>query len=281
MPRPMGADGRPGTLNLLRTGLAKLFEGSNRGLLLDLTVFVLNLAAMGVLARLFVQVLHNATAGSKSAEWVLIAMAAALFVLAPIGAVLKRWHHHQQRASRTSLLDEEAMGSCLFNPIFYFCLTVLIFATVNAFFIQTVYGRQEPPGGVFIATIFGGIALMIFHVILVYRYFSPPKAPPKSAFLRSRTSAFLGDACLFVNMALFQLIWNLIGISPWPRPSGVFDFIFRCLLLAFLALLLYFPPRMFYLADDIGKRRTWALIFLANAPILVRVLIGAEAGVQW
>jgi hypothetical protein len=31
---------------------------------------------------------------------------------------------------------------------------------------------------------------------------------------------------------------------------------------------------MFYLVEDIGKRRTWVMILLANAPVLVRVLFG-------
>ena len=173
------------------------------------------------------------------------------------------------------------MSGCLFNPIFYFCLTAIIFATVNAFILERVYGRKEPNGDVFVTSIFLGIALMILHTVLVYRYFSPPKKAPKSAFLRGRASAFLGDAFLFVNMVLFQLLWNLLALLKVPHPTGLTDFVLRFLFLLFLALLLYFPPRMFYLADDIGKRRTWLMILLANSPILARVLIGTDTGVRW
>ena len=115
---------------------------------------------------------------------------------------------------------------------------------------------------------------MILHTWLVYRYFSPPKNPPRSAFLRTPASDLIGDACLFLNMLLFQLIWNLFSFAGLGAPSGVVDAVLRLLLLMFLALLLYFPPRMFYLAEDIGKPRTWVMILLANAPVIYRMLAG-------
>ncbi len=266
---------------LPRTALATLSVASNRGLLLDLFVFLLNLTVMLGLSRLFVGTIQRAETGDKGAATILFAMGVALFVLAPVGAALKRWHARKRLGFSKADEGSDHLGGCLFNPIFYFCLTALIFAALNAFILQTAYGRTEPPGGVFVASILVGIALMILHTALVYRYFSPPKEPPRSAFLRGRSSAFLGDACLFANMVLFQLIWNLLSTVEAPRPAGLFDFVFRFLILAFLSLLLYFPPRMFYLAEDIGKRRTWLMILLANSPILVRVMLGTGPALQW
>jgi hypothetical protein len=40
--------------------------------------------------------------------------------------------------------------------------------------------------------------------------------------------------------------------------------------------LIYFPPRMFYLYEDINRGRTWAMMFLANSPVIFRVLIGTK-----
>ena len=274
----MAKDGNRAHPTLFQRSIAYLFAARNRGLLLDLFVFVLNLTAMFALSQLFVGTIRRASTGDKTAEMILFSMAVALFFLAPIGATLKRWHFHQRR-SNAKEIDE--FGGCLFNPIFYFCLTALIFASVNAFLLQTIYGKKEPDGGVFISSIFIGLALMILHTVLVYRYFSAPKGPPKSSFLRSRASAFVGDVCLFANMVLFQLIWNLLSMVDAPPPAGVFDFVFRFLILCFLALLLYFPPRMFYLAEDIGKRRTWLMIFIANSPILARFMFGIGSNVQW
>ncbi len=254
--------------------LAFFRASENRGLLLDAFVFLINLTGMGYLSTLFLDSIHRANAGDKGAAYLLFSMAIAMFCLAPLGATLKRWSFHQSVDKESAKEFSEELGGCLFNPIFYFCLTAVIFASINAFILQTVYGKEEPDGGVFVSSIFLGIGLMIAHTVLVYRYFSAPKKPPRMAFLKSPVSAFLGDACIFANMTLFQLIWNLMGTVDWPRPSGFWDFIFRFLMLLFLALLLYFPPRMFYLAGETNKWHTWATILLANSPILVRLMLG-------
>lgn len=75
-------------------------------------------------------------------------------------------------------------------------------------------------------------------------------------------------------MILFQVGWNLLTYSPVSRVSGFGEFLGRLLVLCFLAFLFYFPPRMFYLAEDINRRRTWITILLANSPVIVRSLVG-------
>jgi hypothetical protein len=47
--------------------------------------------------------------------------------------------------------------------------------------------------------------------------------------------------------------------------------------LCFIALLVYFPPRMFYLAEDVDRPRTWLTMLLANSPVILRVLFGIGA----
>lgn len=243
-----------------------------RGPALDLFAFAINVGAMAGLGNVFRGAISRASHDDPGAMRVLAWWAVALFFLAPIGAVLGRWHYHQRKAGGDG--DPDQLGGCLFNPIFYFCLTAVIFAAVNAFVMQEVYGKSEPDGGVFVGSILGGIVLMIVHVALVYRYFNTPKRPPRSAFLRSPVSGYLGDACFFLNMAMFQQIWGLLGEVKAPPPAGAFDFVFRILFLLFLALLLYFPPRMFYLVEDLKQRWTWATILLANAPIIGKFVFG-------
>jgi hypothetical protein len=82
-------------------------------------------------------------------------------------------------------------------------------------------------------------------------------------------------------MLFFQLIWNMLSFADLPRASGIVDIIARLFILCFLALLIYFPPRIFYLADDIRKRRTWVMMLLANSPIIIRVLIGVSPDSTW
>jgi hypothetical protein len=258
----------------IRALLASLLEDENRGLLLDVVVFSVNLAGMTLLLSVFRDLVRRASADERGAQLVLFACAALLFVLAPLGATLKRWHYHQRHGGAAGAAAMEGAGGCLFSPIFYFSLATVIFAAVNAFVLQQVYGRREPPGAVFVSSILGGIALIVLHTVLVYRYFSPPARPPRTAFMRSRASRLLGDTCLFANMLLFQVAWNALSFAGIGRPAGVMDAVLRLGVLVFLALLLYFPPRMFYLAEDISRPRTWLMIVVANAPVIVRLLLG-------
>ncbi len=258
------------------TAFSLLFARRNRGLLLDIFVFLINIFLMRLLVGEFLAVAKSASNGDIFSQVTLFLGAVAVMVLPPLGATLKRWHHYQWLKDESRMAEEAStgMGGCLFNPIFYFCLTALIFSTVNAGLMQFVYGNREPSGAVFVSSIFIGLALMITHTVLVYRYFSPPKHEPRSAFLRDPSSELIGDICIFVNMILFQVIWNLMTVVPFDRVSSLADFAGRLFLLVFSALLLYFPPRMFYLADDIRKRRTWAMILLANSPVIFKVMIG-------
>jgi hypothetical protein len=100
-------------------------------------------------------------------------------------------------------------------------------------------------------------------------------------FSARRRSAMLGDVCLFLNMILFQVFWNMLTFAGLGHPSGVTEFLGRLFLLCFLALLIYFPPRMIYLADDIRRRRTWVMMLLANSPVIIRVLIGSGTDRGW
>ncbi|MBS1715804.1 MAG: hypothetical protein JST30_15865 [Armatimonadetes bacterium] len=261
----------------VRRALRRLKLPQNLGSLLDVLVFLLNLWLMPKLAESFLKAIVRADKDAD-AQALLFTVATALMVLAPTGAVLKRWHRYKRGRPESGTEQRDPTDGCLFNPIVYFCTTALIFATANAFLLQKLYGKSEPDGGVFVGSVFLGIGLMVTHTVLVYRYFSVPKSEPRSEFLKGRASAVIGDACLFANMFVFQLVWNLLALVDVPPTTGPVDFVFRLFVLCFLALLFYFPPRMFYLADDIGKLRTWVTILQANLPVLIRVMIGTTAG---
>jgi hypothetical protein len=254
--------------------LRSLTDRSNRGLLLDTVVLAVNLLGATLLMEPFVDLVRRAARDDPRALSVVFGLFVALFVLGPLGASLKRWHFHSRLSGAQAPGAAARPGGCLFNPIFYFCLAAVIFASINAFIMQRAFGGRDPGPAVFAASILIGIGLIVLHTFLVYRYFTPPKRPPRSAFLRGPASELIGDACLFTNMLLFQLIWNLLSYSGMSAPSGVVDFVARLLGLSFLALLLYFPPRMFYLAEDFGKARTWLSMLAANSPVIVRVLLG-------
>jgi len=251
-------------------------------LLLDVVVFLVNVFLMNTLMRRFVDLVNDANEGDDFAQLMLFAGCIGVAVLPPLGATLKRWHFHQRlKREGKEAKDKVFLGGCFFNPIFYFCLTVVIFSAINAFVFQKVYGRSDPGQAVAVTSVFAGFILMLTHTFLVYRYFSPPKQKPKWKFLRDPRSELLGDVCIFVNMLLFQLGWNMLTLIQFDRVSSLLDFAGRLFFLSFLALLIYFPPRMFYLYEDIKRWQTWAMILLANSPVIVKIILGTPGEAGW
>lgn len=254
-----------------------LFSESNRGLLLDLVVFVANLFLMRWLTGLFLDLFQHVSAEEPLAKFALSLAGVAMWILPAAGAVLKRWHFHQRRKAAAQIFDNEEskFAGCLFNPIFYFCLNLVLVSAILTGIGDFLFGKALLENGyIFIPLVFTGLILTILQTILIYRYFSPPKKPPKHEFLRRPESELLGDVFIFVNMILFQVAWNILTMFNLGPPTGVADFLGRLFFLSFVALLVYFPPRMLYLAEDIHLRRTWLTMLLANSPVIARVVLG-------
>jgi len=263
--------------------LAKLFFKENRGLLLDIFVFVANLFLLRLLTRFYIDLFSDVSAENPSARFMLGVTFLAMWVLPALGAVLKRWHVHERlrKNGKTLEFGQTFAGGCLFNPIFYFCLNLVITAFVLTGLGEFFFGRSlTNNGAVFLPLVIAGLILTIFQTYLIYSYFSPPKRRPQTPFLLSPQSELLGDICLFINMMLFQVMWNLLTFMPLGYPKSFLEFGGRLFFLCFIALLVYFPPRMFYLIEDINRRRTWLTMLLANSPVIVRVLIGTQEGWQ-
>ena len=260
--------------------LTRLFAKTNRGLLLDIFVFVLNIFLMRFLTHLFIGVFQEVNAENPLAQLALGLTFSAMWILPAAGAVLKRWHFHERLKAqgKTVASEETKLAGCLFNPLFYFCLSLVLTSAVLASLGQFLFGnRGVDNGAVFVPFVILGLSLTIVQTYLIYRYFIPPKKPPQSEFLLSQQSEALGDVCLFVNMILFQVFWNMLTFAGLGHPSGALEFGGRLFFLCFIALLIYFPPRMFYLAEDINRPRTWLTMLLANSPVIIRVLIGASS----
>ena len=256
----------------------RLFAEENRGLLLDIFVFILNLFLMQWLTGYAIELFRYADAREPLAQFSLLLACVAMWVLPAAGAVLKRWHFHRRlnAAGKKFDLDAKAWG-CLFNPLVYFCLNLVLLSAIIAGAGQFLFGnRSLQSAAIFVPSIFIGLVCTIVQTYLIYRYFSPPKKPPRQRFLLQPESEKLGDVCLFLNMILFQIVWNLLAFADLGRPSGVLEFAGRLFFLSFTALLIYFPPRMFYLAEDIDRPRTWVMMLVANSPVIVRVLIGTK-----
>jgi hypothetical protein len=252
----------------------------NRGLLLDIFVFVANLFLLRLLTGLFIDLFKQVSAEDPLAKLALGCVFLSMWILPALGAVLKRRPLHQRLQKMSGVLDSITSG-CLFNPIFYFCMNLVLTAAVLTSLGDFLFGKALlNNAALFVPIIIAGLILTIFQTYLIYSYFSPPKKPPRWPFLLTPQSEALGDVCLFLNMILFQVMWNLLTFTGVGHPASAFEFFGRLFVLCFLALLIYFPPRMFYLVEDIHKRRTWLTMLLANSPVIFRVLIGASGDWQ-
>jgi len=90
--------------NIFQTVFAK----SNRGLLLDIVVFILNIFLMRLLTAQFIDLFKQVSAENPLAKLILGLTFAAMWILPAAGAVLKRWHFHQRRNALT--LDSMVSG---------------------------------------------------------------------------------------------------------------------------------------------------------------------------
>jgi hypothetical protein len=262
-----------------RPSLASIFDKRNRGLLLDLFVFLANLFLLRLLTRVIIDLFQQVSDKDPLPKLALGSLFLGMWILPALGAVLKRWHVHRRNAQRLEQSDPtgSTLSGCLFNPIFYFCLNLVLTAFVLSSLGEFLFGKAiSNNGAVFVPLVIAGMILTIFQTYLIYSYFIPPKKPPRFKYLLTPQSEMLGDICLFLNMILFQVMWNILAFAPLGRPSGFLEFAGRLFFLCFVALLIYFPPRMFYLVEEINRKRAWLTMLLANSPVIIRVLIGTK-----
>lgn len=255
-----------------------LFAETNRGILFDILIFLVNVFFMPLLTGNFMRLVREVDQGDELAGFALFLFCLGIFILPPLGAVLKRPHYHRRLKSegKTAPGGESFFIGCLFNPVFYFSLNLVIVAALNTFIMNFLYNGKDPGGAVSVPVVIGSFLFTLVQTFLIYRYFSPPKKETKLAFLRDPRSELIGDICIFLNMLLFQVAWNVLGQMDLGVVSGVVDFLGRLFLLVFLALLIYFPPRIFFLAEDIRRPAAWLTILLANSPLIFRVLFGGS-----
>jgi len=258
--------------------LQKLFKPENRGILLDLVVFFLNLTLMVVLTRLTRELVNDADT-DNSAKALIGLYFAALFLLQPLGPVLKRWTFHQH-----SKVDTTSFVGCLL-PVFmlFYLVMMLLIASTATIIMGDLF--EDEGGEVGTVLILLGFVWSIFNTVLISRYFLKPKKPPRWKFLSTPQAAMLGDVCMFLNMISLQVLWNNLTTAesfwqhtlstPLGRPGSVTDILGRFIVIGVLAMLVYFPARIFYLIEDRNRKVAWLTMLLANLPLLLRAVFSA------
>lgn len=268
--------GQNGSLNILAR--------ENRGILFDLFIFVINLTLMPFIAKAFVDTGRAAALGQHGLQFLLFLFFASMYFIQPYGALFKRWSFHQRRragrrrkkntdGSIFSFADDN-VWSLIFNPIVYFFSLLLISSMIITYLNQLITGRifsDDDP--YFIVFILLGFLLSVVHSVAAYKYFLSPKNIPKKKILASSFSEPVGDILLFVNIFMFQILWNIVGQITLEKSGDPGGFALRVVFMFGVGLLMYYPARIFYAAEDIRNPLAWFTIILANLPLVIRVFL--------
>jgi hypothetical protein len=263
----------------MKPDLSQLFAKRNRGILLDVVVFVINLLLLRVVVKLSLGLAHDAET-SAFAKLLVGLYFAGLFFLQPVGPILKRWSFHQ----RTNFNSNSSAGCLLFwFMVPYIVVMLCISGAASIVLSEVIFEPGSPWADAGIVAILCGFVLAFVNAAVVYRYFLKPKKEPRWKFLMTPQAEMLGDVVMFINVICFQILWGCLTASAifWEsmnttvhgKAPGFFAGTFlRLLTVGALALLVYFPPRIFYLAIDGRRKITWLTILLANLPLIVGVV---------
>ncbi|HKG98337.1 MAG TPA: hypothetical protein VKA97_11000, partial [Pyrinomonadaceae bacterium] len=122
--------------------IPRLLAKQNRGLLLDIVVFFLNLFLMQWLTSYFIELFRFANEGEPLAQFALLLACVGMWILPAAGAVMKRWHFHRRLKAEGKTVSESNLAGCLFNPIFYFCLNLVLLSAILAGMGEFLFGRK-------------------------------------------------------------------------------------------------------------------------------------------
>jgi hypothetical protein len=235
-----------------------------RGQLLDAVVFCVNLFFFLVLARLFSETMQEANRSFLPKLAIGIFCLAPAF-LQPVGAILKR------RCARQRKPGVDLGSAAVVVGFVYFVAQLFFLIGGSALILESAsdaYGRDysTPLFGVLFLAI---PAVAIANTAVVLFYFRTPKHPPVFSFLASNRAENTGDLFLFLNMICFQMFWGYLASQiphDYASTAG------RLSQLGFTSLLIYFPPRLFYLVEDGSRPAVWLTIFISNLPLLIYVV---------
>jgi hypothetical protein len=250
--------------------IENLFQRRNLGLLLDVVVFCLNVLLITVATRLF------ATLARRASDSIVSLVATGLFCLSlaflqPLGAILKR---RRARAQRAPALDLESYAVVLGIGYFVSQLLFLLSRSLLALDAVRVATGTDYSDSLFAVLFLGIPAVAIVNTTMTLFYFRTPTHAPLIAFLDSPRAEGYGDVLLFLNMICFQMLWGYL-VSQLPKDySGWAE---RLFILGFTALLIYFPPRLFYLVEEGNRPRVWLTMFVSNTPLILHVVFAKSS----
>jgi hypothetical protein len=257
----------------------KIFEHRNRGMLLDVTVFLFQLILIRLLTTLSLGFVRQAEE-NLFAKTAISLFLVGLFVLQPLGPILKRWSFHQHFKSFAK--DESGPTGFLLSIYKFFYIAAMWIMIYLAYLYFSEAFREFHSERIEKIVVAVAFVLPVVSGFVIFTYFRRPKKPPRWKFLMTAQAEALGDLCMFLNVICFQMLFSVYVSSPhfWNvlhkitrQASGEF---FRSLsgrlyIAGIAALLAYFPPRIFYLVIDQHRKITWLMMLLANLPLILAI----------
>jgi hypothetical protein len=255
-----------------RPQLADILQPRNRGLLMDLVMFFIQILLFYILARQFRSVALKATAGELISKTSMALYCLALVTLSPVAAILKRRPTRLRDPNFDDKVSSLPGGLKKIATIFYFLSQFLfsIAACMLSVEILEDLSDRSYTDILFLPLFFLIPAIAIINTLVFVFYFRPIKHKAVISFLASPGSEFFGDALLFLNMILFQVFWGYLMTDLTHDYSGLAS---RVFMFAFTALIIYFPPRLLFLAEHAEDKRSWLFMLLANLPIILRLIL--------
>lgn len=265
----------------------QIFQYRNRGLLLDVAVFLCQLVLIRILTNLSINFVKQAQQ-SIFAKTAISLFLVALFVLQPLGPILKRWSFHQHFPNFEKDLGAFTSLFLSFYKFFYIAAMAIMIYLAYSYFADATRsaGALIAPDSLEKLVVVAAIVLPIVSGILVFRYFSKPKRGPRWKFLTTPQAEVLGDLCMFMNVICFQVLfcvyfssthfWNALHKTTRLSSSQLDGLSGRLYLAAIAALVVYLPPRIFYLVPPTSLLRrllTSSFILLANLPLIVSIVV--------
>jgi len=249
-------------------------------MLLDVTVFLFQLILIRLLTTLSLGFVSQAE-DDAFAKTTISLFLIGLFVLQPLGPILKRWSFHQHFKSFTN--DQNGLTSFLLSVYKFFYIAamwIMIYLAYSYFSEAFPDFRSERLERIVVA---GAFVFPVLSGFVIFTYFRRPKKPLRWKFLMTPQAEALGDLCMFLNVICFQMLFSVYVSSPhfWNvlhkitrQSSGEFvpSLSGRLYIAGIAALLAYFPPRIFYLVIDQRRKITWLMMLLANLPLILALV---------
>jgi hypothetical protein len=237
----------------------KKISGINMHVLqFDIISLLINIALVSFLSDVLSAFADAAGRGVKDAKIFMSVFCLALVFLLPIGAIFKRWNAFQK--------DEVPMQPARWLLIFFF-INQLMFCFYSFVLLKEALTiSSEITIGLIILIPF----VAVINTFIVKFYFSPLKREFPWKFLQTPHSQLIGDTCLFFSLLWNQMLWALVLNDSDHLFIGLL--LNKILILGFLALFIYLPPRILYLTKVSNPWMMWGSMIISNLPIIIHVL---------